>query len=370
MPNIHEWIAFEQHIDAELAKVALEEGKNIEGLECLVYGEKIKYQHSPFSNVLSPSLKQMYKDAGLPGQKKFFTCVFEDDKAFFLEYAHIIAGARLYVDAIALSRVEGPIVEPLFQGHFNKAIDEAFVAEEKMREYIEYHTPVFREVIEKASVKPTLYVDFVSIAWMRLKHALAIICFLKDDVFNICIYDPMYYYRGPGNSYDTSLTNAYCHYYLLGKASGIPVNIINLSAFCPETPKGRHCVQYQIDADYCSMYCLYLLYLYAKNGYPRESADLKNVVDQTFIVSPLNLTRQVCVKTNIFKIKMMSFMLHVCILYSKENFPEFYPKFIQIAKTLSASTGLQLVVLPLEGGRRRRQRRTIGAARKTRRKRT
>lgn len=365
MPSISEWIDFEKYIDSEIERASLEEGKNIKGLECSISGNRITYSPSPFEDALSDKIRGMFRSPiiirGIRGKMntQSLTSIFSDDKSFFLEKLNIINLFKLlYSEKIEniLSEESKMYVDSLFNGEKNESIVNN-LNEECITDFLETKKESFLQLIEKAHMKPTLYLDLIINSLTSLTHTLACICSFKDDTFNIYIYDPMYFYRDK-SSYEIALGCAYIYYYLMSKYTNIPVKLINLSALCPETPKGKHCVQYQINAEYCPMYCTYFLYLYAKNDYPTERDKLQDVINKTFIVPPLKLERKVCIETNIFKIKMMSFMLHVCILYSKDFFKEWYPTFIEIAKKLSEQTGIQLVSFPLEGGRRSHKRQT------------
>ncbi len=131
----------------------------------------------------------------------------------------------------------------------------------------------------------------------------------------IGIYDSIYYERGPENNYRWAMNFARISFRLLFATLGCPVETMNLSEFCLRGPKGLHCPQYTINAEYCSMYSLYFLYVYAKLGMPREEAGLRRAVNDAFIVEPGELKRNPCEATNRFRLQTMGFILTVIVLY-------------------------------------------------------
>lgn len=156
----------------------------------------------------------------------------------------------------------------------------------------------------------------------NITHGVAII-FWKDEISKeyFCgIYDPMYYER-KDSSYTLIVNTMYIMIRLLSINKEIKLKILNLSKlFCiNDERKGIHCVQYIIDAQYCSIYSLYFLFLYAKANFPKDLNDIKKVVHNTFISeNPIDIKRNPCKKTNEFRLVMMSFILTVLLLISDD----------------------------------------------------
>ena len=361
--SVSDWIRYEEFIEAQLEAVGEE---NVKGLECSIVGQKINYSRSKFNDMLSGAIKSLYREhikaptENMPSLP-IFTSVFKDDNAHFLPYAHRVVAVATRTLLSEEYDTEDPKVTDIFAGKYNAAYDELYDSNEiKNRTYLEKQKVAFLELLRLADEKPVLALNF----WKSLPyfHAMSMICFKKDGVYNLCIYDPMYYYKPekiPEKEYKYALECAYITYYLLAKKHGVPIKLVSLSELCPKKGTGQHCVQYMINAEYCSMYSLYFLYLYAKAGYPTELADIQPVVDQTFMIpEPVKLTRAVCSSTNIFKVKMMSFMLTVLLLFV--DTAEYMGVIKELANTLETASGFKYVppdILSLEGGRRRRRQR-------------
>jgi hypothetical protein len=122
----------------------------------------------------------------------------------------------------------------------------------------------------------------------------------------------------------------------LSSHNNIPITIYNLSSkFCVINPeKGIHCVQYIIDANYCSFYSLYFLYLYAKHDFPKTLEGIKPVIEETFVDKPIEIKRNPCKATNKFRLVIMSFILTVLSLISND------PEVLNIIKDIYDTTRL------------------------------
>ncbi len=363
--SLPEWVEYEEFIERQLGSVGEE---NIKGLECTNSGNKINYSQSKFNNLLSGAIKSLYINyvrapiEYLP-QLPIFTNVFKDDGGHFLPYAHRVDG--ILTSALLSSEYNKaePKAVDIYAGKYNADYDELYERNDrKNRVYLEKQSAAFLELLRLADEKPVLYLNF----WKSPPyfHATSAICFKKDGVYNLCVYDPMYYYKPDkpvrpnalSNEYRYALECAYITYYLLAKKHGVTIKLVNLSELCPKKGTGQHCIQYLINAEYCSMYSLYFLYLYAKAGYPTELTEIQPVVNQTFMVpEPVKFTRVVCASTNIFKVKMMSFILTVLFLFVDK--PEYKEVLKELNTNLESASGFKYVppeVLALVGGRRAR----------------
>ena len=149
-----------------------------------------------------------------------------------------------------------------------------------------------------------------------IEHTIAIVYWSEGKQLHCGIYDPMYYEREKVKlSYTKCITAACLTIQILCKHNSIPLTIYNLSKlFCVKNDKGYHCIQYAIDAEYCPLYSLYFIYLYGKHGFPKSIEGLRAVVNETFISSPMNVTRNPCIATNKFRLVFMSFILTVFTL--------------------------------------------------------
>jgi hypothetical protein len=150
-----------------------------------------------------------------------------------------------------------------------------------------------------------------------LFHAISLIFYYDDSNKLICgIYDPMYHERENTNY----VWAANAVYLRLKYDLKDEITIYNLSQkFCHVSKKGLHCIQYTINAEYCSMFSLYFFYLYAKHGFPKNLDAIDTVVKETFISNPTNVSRTSCKATNKFKLVIMSFILTVMTIISDKS---------------------------------------------------
>jgi hypothetical protein len=360
--TIAEWAAYEKFIEDQLTDIG---NDNVKGLECGMNGNKLNYRKSPFNNFLSDGIKMLYEDhvkaevADIP-RLPFFTSVFTDTSAEFLPYALKIRGNETtYLMNIDYKSEDTKMVD-IFSGEYDKDYDNFLESQNpKNIAYLEKLTPSFLALIAAADERPVLSICFWSVPPF-LFHAIALICFKKDGKYNFFVYDPMYYKRPDKKKgqkeYDDALICAYINYYLLAKMHNIPFHMDNLSQLCPSTVKGKHCVQYIMNGEYCSMFSLYFLYLYAKAGCPTNLSEIQPIVDATFMSSdPGKMNRKVCAETNKFKIKITSFMLSVLALFSQDN-PPVMNIIKSLASDLRALNGISYLhpdLESLEGGRLR-----------------
>ncbi len=145
-------------------------------------------------------------------------------------------------------------------------------------------------------------------------HAAAVIFWLINDKLNCGIYDPMYYVRdqdGYKQAYVWAIHSFVNSILKFSKYHDIPVKLVNFSELCHRTPKGIHCTQYVVDSEYCMIYSLYFIYLYASHGFPKSVTGMQAVINATFISEPEELKRNPCKATNRFRLILMSFILNV-----------------------------------------------------------
>lgn len=153
-------------------------------------------------------------------------------------------------------------------------------------------------------------------------HTVATIFWYRDGKLTCAMYDPIYNSRDEKNSTKNYLWALNVLYYNLKLAyRGTPIDIINLSLkYCvTKEGKGLRCPQYYIDAEYCTMFSLYFLFCYAKNGGPDSDEGLKKTVDDSYIVSPSELAREPCIASNKFRLVSLSFILTVLTNIADDN---------------------------------------------------
>jgi hypothetical protein len=288
-----------------------------------------KFKNSSFNNILSSNIKRYTSKIKMNSNiisNKSFTSIFknENNNGFFL-YNSLKFNSKIYEifdlmfteKEISLYSTKGA---PLFNGELDELIDINNIKNEEDIEYLrkiesDYKT-IYMEILklcnQGARVCALSFVDDNS----GLFHSISTVFWFSDGIFYCGLYDPMYFERML-EQYLWPTETLYILFKFLSKMYGIPMTIINLSnKFCLQTEKGKHCVQYMIDAEYCSMYCLYFLYVYARNSFPIDPDGLKKVVEETFIDNPSEITRSSCISTNKFLIVMMSFILTVVTLTS------------------------------------------------------
>jgi hypothetical protein len=193
-------------------------------------------------------------------------------------------------------------------------------AYEKLDEtYIEYFNNILIEALEK----PVGFLNYISVHYLNTLHCISIIVFYNTDTdtYYFKLYDPMFYIREQKNtSYVLPLIYAYIYIKLLAIKTEINVDIENISEkYCVKSDKGIHCSQYVIDAEYCSMFSLYFLFLFGKNNFDVTNKGLKKIVEETFISNPTDLKRNQCTESNAFRIVFMSFIMTILIIISDDE---------------------------------------------------
>jgi hypothetical protein len=162
-------------------------------------------------------------------------------------------------------------------------------------------------------------------------HAAATLFWQEDSKLVCGIYDPMYYVRDHGEfkeGYGWAIQSFAIRFITLSEYYNTSIKLMNFSELCHRTPKGIHCLQYIIDAEYCMMFSLYFIYLYASHGYPKTTAGMQSVINATFISDPAELKRNPCKATNRFRLILMSFILNA--MYCLTDDPYTYRELIKI----------------------------------------
>jgi hypothetical protein len=162
----------------------------------------------------------------------------------------------------------------------------------------------------------------IKVERFRQAHIVAGIFWYKDGKITCILYDPIYNIRDekdPSKNYLWALNLIY--YNLKLTYRGTPIDIINISLKYCVIKEGKEvrCPQYYINAEYCSMFSLYFLFCYARNGYPDTEQGFKKTIDDAYIVNPSELKREPCIASNKFRLVFMSFFLTVLTVISKDQ---------------------------------------------------
>uniref|UniRef100_A0A6C0BD22 Uncharacterized protein n=1 Tax=viral metagenome TaxID=1070528 RepID=A0A6C0BD22_9ZZZZ len=289
----------DEFIKSQLEKVTNE---NIASIACKrvtkINGkEQITYQTSEF-DTFSNTIKDYYDNTTNPS----FTKVFEDtDQCTFLP---------------AVLRVSDLDIMPLFMSEFNVPSYTRKLFNRNFDEQIkpmENPNELFATIQDLAKTgKKVCVLAAVSRTVTRQLHTVAAIFWYNGETLTCALYDPIYTSRDEVNVTKNYLWALNVVYYNLKMAySGI--NIINLSLkYCvTKEGKGLRCPQYYINAEYCTIFCLYFLFCYAKNGGPDSDEGLGKSVDDSYIVRPDELKTEPCIASNKFRLVTLSFILTV-----------------------------------------------------------
>lgn len=149
-------------------------------------------------------------------------------------------------------------------------------------------------------------------------HATASVFWYDGDILHCGIYDPMYYTRDAA-SYIWAINTFASTVHFLGNKNHTSIKVHNFSELCHITDRGIHCTQYLIDAEYCMVYSLYFIYLYAAQGFPKTAAGIQAVINSTFVSDPNELKRNPCQATNRFRLTLMSFTMNVIVCLSADT---------------------------------------------------
>lgn len=322
------WIAYDDYVRANVAEV---EPTNIHGVRCLKTRKNrrpsfnttpntgpveyhITYRDSEFDS-LSNAAKRMYRDVFVHMRNQIhvipampsLTTVFQDT-----DTAHFFPTYLPFWALPLVNKIPSKLIhtwngaQELFAGRHDALIAETLGP-------LPSYAEILGRILEKASTKTVCLLNHLTIAGMA--HMIANVCWIEDGTLHVGLYDPMMYVR-KGQGYLWALTSAYCLWKTICRDT-VPVQIHNLSAYCLQTAEEEfHCAQYRIDAEYCQMYSLYFLFLYAKHRCPHTEEGLRAVVRDTFIVPPEELVRNPCEASNRFRLVMIAFIATVILFAS------------------------------------------------------
>lgn len=322
------------------------------GLSCRLGGEtgmeKINYVGSEFERLAVLIKREFKSDPGkFDPRHPSFISILDVPNAYslpvnlFFTEDHIIRALE-----VSNCKYDKELLTLSYEQYANLAKD-TFI-----KDYLAEQVPYIKDILTQCKIygKTVLAQAFTHIPDSfivtvgHIKHMIAFIGWfdITRKKMVIGIYDSMYFKR-KDKGYIWSVEYASIVLHILFATVECPVEIINLSEFCLRGPKGIHCPQYTINAEYCYMYSLYFLYVYAKLGMPRDMEGLQRVVKGTFIVEPDELKRQPCEATNQFRIRMMGFIITVLVLYGTHD--KFFVKRIKdVADDVyDNDCGLQLI---------------------------
>lgn len=154
--------------------------------------------------------------------------------------------------------------------------------------------------------------------YYEMYHATASVFWYDGDILHCGIYDPMYYTRDAA-TYIWAINTFASTVHFLGNKNHTSIKVHNFSEMCHITDRGIHCTQYLIDAEYCMVYSLYFIYLYAAQGFPTTAAGIQAVINSTFVSDPIELKRNPCQATNRFRLTLMSFTMNVILCLSNDT---------------------------------------------------
>jgi hypothetical protein len=337
---IETWIDEETYIREQL-EVSPVPNTNLKGMQCSIQREglgglskepKLTYEYSEF-NLFSDYVKRVYRKSKLPQFRTSWpsmVSLFESDlciqwpsmlsinstlmililsqvkKTFAFPRNNSISNHGQY------SRKEAEFTRLLFQGAFDDQLQKEFHHErDSLSGLLARYTPTFRDLLAAARSGTPVCIQS-AIEDGKYYHAVALLLFVANDQLTLAVYDPNYTIRTT-SLYLWPTNTVYCFFKLLATQESIPLQFLNLSDLCIHSPKGVHCLQYIIDAEYCTIFVLYFFYCFLKLGCPTTVEGLKEVVDATFIVPPTELTRNPCKATNTFRILIMNFLLSVLV---------------------------------------------------------
>ena len=151
-------------------------------------------------------------------------------------------------------------------------------------------------------------------------HMITLIFYYEAGIFHCGIYDPVYFINDSIN-YIGAVADTYVTLRATALLAKIPLVIHNWCTYCYTKSGSVRCVQYTIDAEFCSMYNLYFCFLYGRNGFPTNIKGIQDTINSTYLLSsPDKLTRNICKDTLKFKLIFISFIATVLTIIS--NNPE------------------------------------------------
>lgn len=243
---------------------------------------------------------------------------------------------------------EKSFTKGLFNGEYDDAIHRTTLSGPFRHRYERTLESLFEEARRRPVCLQITTVRESRMGSASITHTIGAILFEKGSRIVVAIYDPIYHFR-PTSWYVWPVQQAYCFFKAWGAAFNKPIEILNLGEYCVKSPKGVHCLQYSIDAAYCTSFVLQFFYLYLKAGCPTTEDGLKHAVTASFLVPPTELRRDPCRATNEFRLRTISFLmatlLHTFPLskVSSTNKIQLLYQLHSIRTTLQRETGIEIL---------------------------
>ena len=352
---LSEWIAEEERFKTALAGYSMPRKAgatrsnnvaNIPGLRCSTNPNtsRISFDVSEFAN-LTDSIKDMsigfQENVHIPA----YTTLLADQQHMFYRYFTYIRDS-LYKGFKA--HIKEPLdTDLLYGGHYDEQIGgfESGLVKSAFTHYA-HLAPVIEALIRRDSNPLCVSIPYFSPPLTL--HNVAAVFWKKGGVYYGGFFDPLYFVRST-KRYDECLQALYVTVKILFRhLHNADIRLVNLSQFCFKEAAGKNCLQYVMDAEYCTAYSFYFMYIYAKSGYTTDfvgSNTFARVVHDTFIVNPAQLKRNVCKATNIFKLRFMNFIVNLILRYT--NNPASLEHTVAMYDEIQSNTGLALAPEPL-----------------------
>jgi hypothetical protein len=358
------WVEQEAFLQNQLKEKPAPTNVNVPGLESKKSDDgRITFHGSAFQR-LGPNTRLMREDVKkLTGDVPSYTQLLADQQDYFYPYFVMIPGdldSKLFMKLREIrtkeeeeqERIAGkPLrqfvyslgyydAKALLRGDYNHL---EIVTDEKENLLLGHiRKNLLPHILSLENNSRPLCVYFFHIDEQNSLHALGGIFWKKDGVVQLGLYDPIYFERN-GRVLAEYTGNIYIAWNLLFREVGVPYHIMNLSELCINVgSKGPHCVQYVMDASYCSIYLFYFFFLFAKHGYPTDIEDIKKVIYETYVVeSPELLRRDAFAHTNAFRLTLIHFAMNTILLYTKD--PERHTETYKVYNDVLEKTGYRLL---------------------------
>jgi hypothetical protein len=361
------WEEQERFLQEQLAANPVPSNTNVKGLECRRDEKgRITFEESAFE-VLSTNTKKM-RSAVVQIKKKVpsYTQLLGDCQEYFYPY-FVVNPGRILDDFKDVNNLDAIDLKELYAGKYDAKIQKSdYINAERV-------APVLKELKDRLLERLAVLEDGgkpLCVYFFHLKtferHGLAGVFWKKDGVLYAGFYDTLFFIRDK-NVNDLFLAPLYVTFqHVLSNAGIGPFKILNLSNYCLTTSETRtHCIQYVMDAEYCSIYVFYFFYLYAKHGFPTHvegDGSLSQVIKETYVVDPAKLRRDRCAETNRFRMVLIQFAMNTILLYTAD--PARHVKTYELFNTVLEHTGYRLLTEDMYGIAERSVRAVANAAAK------
>lgn len=339
------WVKQEAFLRAQLESRPVPNAANIVGLECAVNDEgRITFYQSAFEH-LSYNTQQMRENIKkLTGDVPSYTQLLADQQDYFYPYFVMTPGAPIHDLKLELEMTHIDLKD-LYSGKLDRLLPKKQTKDKVQQLMDQMRKGVLPRVLSLEDGGKPLCVYFFH-TYAHELHALAGIFWKKDGIVYAGFYDTLYFERR-GKTFDIYLGAIYIVWETLFREVMPPAKgekqyrILNLSELCVDAGKGRHCVQYVMDAQYCSIYVFYFFYLYAKHNYPTDEAGIQQVIREAYVAKPEELRRDACAHTNLFRLTLIQFAMNTILLYTKN--PARHVELVRVYDRVLEMSGYRLL---------------------------